>query len=453
MKKSLLISTNNSVLSGTVEECVEVGSEDRAGESTRVDNNTKKTSNASSVSVSSDDSSSYETDLRRQQQKRKTNNRSDNHVKSEDPLVDKDHQEDNTAITSATNTMYRNNNNATVTPKKLPTQASTPKLRQKQLVAKSSELIKEFAPPPIAAMEYSYYVIASPAVGRRVSSDITSNNHNNTNMTSRSYSFVSLSSKDSSSSELSTVVHQPAKRAPKSRGLLQSVKEKLMAEIENINIELIKMDSEKVVLVNLRNASMLYRDMVCKSERNNQGIPNASKLRATCESIELKIQDEEHALQDDLAIPNIEEIRKDLKEVVKICNIITKNNSKATSIKMTLVEELLCSVGRLYGVVDTILVIFYEDLNEHHETADSTVNISGDDQELPADDDGDATGEDTVDSGVESNKESPGTSPPPPDLNVSYKFIVRLSKKVLPFSLVLSKIVPRDQLSDAISIG
>eukprot|EP00111_Clytia_hemisphaerica_P019432 TCONS_00057339-protein len=233
---------------------------------------------------------------------------------------------------------------------------STPKI-EKALMNRSSELIKEFAPP---SMEYSYYVIASPVVGRRKVS--ATNSAPSSNMTSRSYSFVSMSSRDSqSSSEVSAVV-QPRKRAPKSRGLLQSVKEKLLAEIENINVELVKMDSEKLVLVNLRNASLLYRDMICKSERNNQGIPNAGKLRASCESIELKIQDEEHALQDDLAIPSIDEIRKDLKEILKVCSVIT--NNKSTNMKMTLVEELLCAVGKLYGVVDTILVIFYEDLND-----------------------------------------------------------------------------------------
>ena len=261
---------------------------------------------------------------------------------------------------------------------------STPKI-EKALLNRSSELIKEFAPP---SMEYSYYVIAAPVVGRRKVS-ATNISAASSNMTSRSYSFVSMSSKDShSSSEVSAVI-QPRKRAPKSRGLLQSVKEKLLAEIENINVELIKMDSEKLVLVNLRNASLLYRDMICKSERNNQGIPKAAKLRAACESIELKIQDEEHALQDDLSIPSIDEIRKDLKEILKVCTVIT--NNKSTNMKMTLVEELLCAVGKLYGVVDTILVIFYEDLND----GDVGVENVGD------------GGEDVVDGAVEC-KESGG---------------------------------------------
>ena len=316
---------------------------------------------------------------------------------------------------------------------------STPKL-ERSLLARSTELIKEMTgpSPSSSSMEYSYYVIASPMVGRRKTSSTTSLN-TVPDMSNRSYSFVSMSSsKDSlTSSEVTgatttatTVMQQASpRRAPKSRGLLQSIKDKLLAEIENINVELIKMDSEKLVLVNLRNSSLLYRNMICKSERNNQGIPNASKLRATCESIELKIQDEEHALQDDLSIPNIDDIRKDLKGILKVCNVITGNNmgnnaitstklsknsnstttpssSNKSSIsgnnmnKMTLVEELLCAVAKLYGVVDTVLVIFYEDLTEGEEE-------SGDGEII------DET-TDTVDSGVECKEDL--MSSPSPDM-------------------------------------
>ena len=315
---------------------------------------------------------------------------------------------------------------------------STPKL-ERSLLARSTELIKEMTPSPSSSsMEYSYYVIASPMVGRRKTSSTTSLN-TLPDMSNRSYSFVSMSSsKDSlSSSDVTgattsstTVVQQSSKRrAPKSRGLLQSIKDKLLAEIENINVELIKMDSEKLVLVNLRNSSLLYRNMICKSERNNQGIPNAAKLRATCESIELKIQDEEHALQDDLSIPSIDDIRKDLKAILKVCNVITGNglsssnktsgtnsstpNSTKSTLsgnnmnKMTLVEELLCAVAKLYGVVDTILVIFYEDLTEDEDVGDDEVV-----DETP----------DMVDSGVEC-KEDSTTSSPSPELAVDVSLI------------------------------
>ena len=338
----------------------------------------------------------------------------------------------------------RSSNNKQNTP--LSRSSSTPKLERAAMAARSHELIREFGPPLPAgspSMEYSYYVIASPMVGRKIStisnnSVSGSNNNLGPGMSNRSYSFVSMSSsKDSlisstSTSDLSSSVIQTQKRAPKSRALLQSVKEKLLAEIENINIELVKMDSEKLVLVNLRNASLLYRSMICSAERNHQGVPNAVKLRATCESIELKIQDEEHALDDDLAIPVIEEIRKDLKEILKLCTVITGNNSNNSTIniisgksvspnnskstsrspaggnsinntnssgntKMTLVEELLGAVARLYGVVDTVLVIFYEDLrNEVVENFDGAGDVG---------DDNSSGSPDMVDSGVECCKE------------------------------------------------
>lgn len=225
---------------------------------------------------------------------------------------------------------------------------STPKLKH-TLMKSTERLIKEFSTPPPPAMEYSYYVIASPVVDRKIT-------HNN-----RSYSFVSVtSSRDSSSSEISSVI-QPKKRAPKSRGLLKSVKEQLLKEIENINMELVKMDSEKLILGNLRNASLLYRDMICQSERNNQGIPNAQKLRCIVESIELKITDEEIALNEELSIPHIDCVKKDMQDFIKICNLITNNK---TNLKISMVEELLCAVGKLYGEVDTLLKIFYEHEDE-----------------------------------------------------------------------------------------
>ena len=68
--------------------------------------------------------------------------------------------------------------------------------------------------------------------------------------------------------------------------------------------------------------------------------------------------------------------------------------------KMTLVEELLCAVAKLYGVVDTVLVIFYEDLTEGEEE-------SGDGEII------DET-TDTVDSGVECKEDL--MSSPSPDM-------------------------------------
>ena len=228
--------------------------------------------------------------------------------------------------------------------KNLITQSTpSPASLRSKLCKSTTELIQELS--PASPMEYSYYVIASPVVGHK----ITQNN--------RSYSFASMSSKESSSSELSSVI-QPKKIAPKSRGLLQSVKEKLLKEIENINIELIKMDSERLILSNLRNASLLYRHMVCQSERNNQGIPNAQKIRSIVESIELKVEDEERALAvEDLSIPYVDDIKKDLRDFINICQQITQNK---TSLKIYLVEELLSAIGKVYGGVDTLLKMFYE---------------------------------------------------------------------------------------------
>lgn len=222
--------------------------------------------------------------------------------------------------------------------------ATTPKYKTPTMVKSTEHLVKEFSPPSPTSMEYSYYVIASPVADRKIT-------HSN-----RSYSFVSMSSMGSSSSEISSII-QPKKRAPKSRGLLKSVKDQLLKEIENINMELVKMDSEKLILGNLRNASLLYRNMICQSERNNQGIPNAQKLRVIVESIELKIADEELALSDELSIPHIDCVKKDFQEFIKICNLITNNK---TNLKISMVEELLCAVGKLYGDVDTLLKIFYE---------------------------------------------------------------------------------------------
>ena len=144
-------------------------------------------------------------------------------------------------------------------------------------------------------------------------------------------------------------------RSPQSKNILMEIKEKLLEEIKYVEKEIHLIEAEKRTLLNVRNFVVNFRQLLDESERNNQGVLVVSKLKNIIDKTVSDIQEYDEAIRRAASIPFSDELCNSLQEVR---DILTSLNG--LRLKMEHVDDVFSRCGRLFGIVDTILLMFYD---------------------------------------------------------------------------------------------
>lgn len=231
------------------------------------------------------------------------------------------------------------------------------------------------------SFDYRYFVIASPSMRRKFSDSVSNETTFQPLMSNSASSFVSTSTCDTETS-LSSISKQ-AKRSPKSKAVLEAIKRKLQNEICKIDIEISKMEGEKLVLLNLRNIIMEFKEKVTAIDRNKQGVLMAEKVRNALVGIVEIIQSEEQALDENIVMPHLDDVKGELSELSRLGRSIIDYKA---CLHLTSVEGFFIAAGKIFGMVECILLLYYEDENEEldslNEWNSKNSSLCSDDQKM-----------------------------------------------------------------------
>lgn len=152
------------------------------------------------------------------------------------------------------------------------------------------------------------------------------------------------------------------KRSPSSKIYLKDIKERLIQEVQNIDKEVATIDTEKRTLLGIHAFLESLRNSLWESERNSQGLLVPEKLKGIIEKAVVDLGFQESAISKESNVPFFTELCKGVKKVSSTSEALQQVLS--ARIKIEDVEELFSQAGNLYGIVDSILMIFYEKLEE-----------------------------------------------------------------------------------------